>query len=481
MAKSDKIRSKFPAMITYIVAVVVMLAGLLLPLGTKALFEGNFNFKNMPVLQLTSAVDALLRPFGYRLKFSFGAALTDSFSYGLSIFGINLDIGAILFLVYTAITVIALGMIIPICLLNRQKDSPRKIAVITELVALSVLLVMALLEGAKNTVTSDWNLGVLIPLAVLFIVLAVQSIIYYGGSGVIKTVTVIISALAVVVVIWNIGVIIPPLASPIGWLVGLMQGGRPFATAAGLYSLDGYSYVGTDLIYMLVTDASSLILAGNIGHTIINFVALALVAVVCVNLFLNVLGLGKSTNRFMVWANLVRYVLEFLLIAALIGSVFWMMGNFGLLLYVLTALTLAQLIIAISRLTLYGKKYPSERKVKRKAEAAAAETAVAVAPVAAAPVVAAPVTEKTIVYRVNTIYNGPSDEFINKLSTEEKVEFARVFLERSTGRLSGVPDYVVGGNNAKFFSSIFVYLARVRDHVSDALMNKLYQEVNLLA
>ena len=60
------------------------------------------------------------------------------------------------------------------------------------------------------------------------------------------------------------------------------------------------------------------------------------------------------------------------------------------------------------------------------------------------------------------------------------MEFARVFLERRAGNLSAIPDYIIGDDNSKFFSAIFIYFARVRDIVSDGLMNKLYEEVHLM-
>lgn len=79
---------------------------------------------------------------------------------------------------------------------------------------------------------------------------------------------------------------------------------------------------------------------------------------------------------------------------------------------------------------------------------------------------------------VKTVYNGPIDSFIRKLSDEEKVEFAHVFFERSENRLSNIPEYAVGGNNSRFFSAVFIYYPHVRKLVSDGLMQKLYEEIN---
>ena len=60
------------------------------------------------------------------------------------------------------------------------------------------------------------------------------------------------------------------------------------------------------------------------------------------------------------------------------------------------------------------------------------------------------------------------------------MEFARNFLGVRQPKLQVLPEYVVGGNNEKFFSSVFIYLAKIRDLVSDGLMNKFYDEVNMM-
>lgn len=91
-----------------------------------------------------------------------------------------------------------------------------------------------------------------------------------------------------------------------------------------------------------------------------------------------------------------------------------------------------------------------------------------------------PVIEQTRVYKVNTLYQGPTDEFMKKLTNDEKVEFSMAFIERSKGSIGNVPDYVIGGDNRKFFSAVFIYLGRIRGLVSDNLLNKMYKELNML-
>ena len=78
------------------------------------------------------------------------------------------------------------------------------------------------------------------------------------------------------------------------------------------------------------------------------------------------------------------------------------------------------------------------------------------------------------------IVGESSDDFLKKLSNEEKLEFTRTFIEKTNGNLGSVPEYVIGGNNRKFFSSVFIYLGRLRGMISDNLLNKMYQELNML-
>ena len=84
------------------------------------------------------------------------------------------------------------------------------------------------------------------------------------------------------------------------------------------------------------------------------------------------------------------------------------------------------------------------------------------------------------VYTIDTIYAGPTDDFIHKLSNDERIEFAKTFIEKVRGNLGTIPDYVVGGNNKKFFSGVFIYLGRIRGMISDSLLNKMFKELNLL-
>ena len=54
------------------------------------------------------------------------------------------------------------------------------------------------------------------------------------------------------------------------------------------------------------------------------------------------------------------------------------------------------------------------------------------------------------------------------------------FIEKGKGNIGNIPEYVIGGNNKKFFSAVFIYLGRIRSMISDGLLNKMYKELNMM-
>lgn len=75
------------------------------------------------------------------------------------------------------------------------------------------------------------------------------------------------------------------------------------------------------------------------------------------------------------------------------------------------------------------------------------------------------------------IYGGATDEFMDTLTDNEKVEFVELFLKKSKGTVNGVPDYQIDGDNSDFFPAVFVHINRYRNIVSDALMTKMYKQL----
>lgn len=97
-----------------------------------------------------------------------------------------------------------------------------------------------------------------------------------------------------------------------------------------------------------------------------------------------------------------------------------------------------------------------------------------------APVVeplSAPLEEPEEPTRTVYIYGGATDEFMETLTDNEKVEFVELFIKKSKGTVNGVPDYAIDGDNADFFPAVFVHINRYRNIVSDALMTKMYKQL----
>lgn len=181
--------------------------------------------------------------------------------------------------------------------------------------------------------------------------------------------------------------------------------------------------------------------------------------------------------------------------------------------YILLAVALIQLIIASVRCGVYKPAKKAESSYTGVAPVAYVDDTVAanapvpqqqpayaqpqqpayVQPVYLQPVYAAPAApaaaaqpapqahQGEVVYTAKEVYHGPSDSFIARLSESEKIEFSKLFLEKINGPYANVPDYVVGGDNKDFFTSIFIYLGKFRSLISDGLMNKIYNELNLLS
>ena len=77
------------------------------------------------------------------------------------------------------------------------------------------------------------------------------------------------------------------------------------------------------------------------------------------------------------------------------------------------------------------------------------------------------------------IYNGPTDEFLDTLTTEEKIEFSKAFIDKTKGALPAkMPEYEIGGSNDDFFPAIFINLGRFRAMLSSSLLRKIYKYLN---
>lgn len=510
---------KWVALATYAIALLCLLAGLLVPLAPVPL-KGNFGVSNMLIMQAFAALGA----FGLKLPFA-----PDTFVYSyaadVKLFGVipAFDLGAALILLYVLICVIALVGLIPVAAGSKFKRTSIKAASFIEIlgaIAAGLLILVQLGQFATGTgLWSSWAYAPVIACGGCVLMLIIQGFADKKGSGVCKFILFLLSVAAV------FSALFASIAqSVLGGVLGKLP---PVIGNYSLYSNDGTAVFGVSLISALFTGNFNSIFTGEILGKVLTGVVLALSILVVINAVLDLMGLGKTTKLYMLVANIIRYVLQLILVVLFVAFTFIVksasLGFFG---YVLAVVALLQFIINLVRLLIFSSKKKkaakqksksaatvvvagdattenadaNEEKRDRKAEKRAAKEAKKAEKAAAkaaknqpveeaeaeetetAAAEAAPIVHKNddpTVYVVEPTYEGPVDDFIKKLTNAERIEFAYCFIEKNL-ILPNVPEYVVGGNNQKFFASVFIYWARISNRVSDGLMNKLYEQGNIM-
>jgi len=513
MGKDVKKPAKWVALVTYAIALLCLLAGLLVPLAPVSL-KGNFVANNMLIMQAFAALGA----FGLNIPFA-----PDTFVYSyagdVKLFGAipAFDIGAVLVLLYVLVCVAALIGLIPVIASKKHSPTALKTASVIEVLGAIVAGLLVLVQLGQFAVgVSSWQSWAFAPVIAFggcVLMLFIQSVAYRKGSGVIKFILLLLSVVAVFSAVF---------ANVANAQLGKITGNLPaFLKDYSLYSGADGAVFGANILSALFAGSFGTLLSAAAGlEKALLIIVLVLSLLVIINAVLDLMGLGKTTKKFMLIANLVRYILElvlvilFIVFALVLKNKGITLGVFG---YVLALAALLQFIINLIRLLTFKpakKRKPAEKPVTseteteeepvvdkkaqkraakeaKKAEKAAKKSAVA-EPVeetpaeteetAAAEAEVAPIVQKNTdptVYNVEPMYNGPVDDFIKKLTNAERIEFAYCFLEKNIV-LPNVPDYIVGGNNSKFFASVFIYYARIHDRVSDGLMNKLYEQGNMM-
>lgn len=524
---TKKAPNKIAVLITYVIAFLCMAVGLFLPMGTEQGLTAFGGKEAMLGLQLLAAIDAAVPSLNLTLGNLLGVPFT-YVSAPLTFGTFTLDFGAIIAVLYGVVFVAGLVALIPVIVNSVSKKSAKNTALAAasfiEVIA-SVLLLALVLFRLNYVLNYGDGIGAFNCLALIvafggtLLMLIVQSFIYKKGSGVAKFIFVLLSAIALLVCVFDITAVIPPLADSLNGLPGVIGFG-----SLGLY--------GEVTAISLINGFCAGTLSFEVEATKLVLIIAALAAgiLVILNLVIDVMGLGKKTNKFMLISNVVRYGLELIAVILTIVMSIVVKETLGLYAIVLAVLAVIALIIDIIRLAVYCKKAKTakaesaepvaaeatseqpaeekketkkERKAREKAEREAAKKAAAEQKAAQAAAAAeakqaekaekadknpaqneeavATATEEPVANLYTPlIYDGPVDDFINKLSNEQKIEFARMFIEHQHGKLPGVPDYVVSGQNEKFFSSVFIYMARIREHISDGLMNALYKQANMM-
>lgn len=494
--------SKWAALVTYVIALVCLLLGFLVPLG-----EAEVITDNMLVMQLMDALSKAT--LGVLPIPAWGATLSSGYSIKVNYFGMfEYNVGALLVVLYAVVTVAALIGLIPVIASKKKSGTALKTASLIECIAIIPLLSLVLMQ----TYLGQFAYALLIAFGGTLLTLIVQAFVYKKGSGLIKFILFLLSAIATLFCVFNVAQYIPVLKD-LELLGGLTSGlyGGEVEGAAGIAAL-------------LTGDFAAILGNGEVTVMIINIATLAASVLILLNLLLDVFGLGKKTRKFMLISNLVRYSLEVVAVLLIFIMTFFTEGatQLGLLMIALLAIAILQLVINIIRLVAFGKHRKKDKKPVKKDELTEDETAegeedkkesgkklskkeqkrlakeeikavkekeaeekkaakeqAAEEKKAAKEQKNAPAVEEHA-QAGYLVYNGPTDTFINKLTNAEKTEFFNVFLERNVVSIPNIPQYVPGGKNEKFFSAVFIYFGKIRDYVSDGLLNKLYEQINIM-
>lgn len=473
------------ALITYAIALVCLLAGLFVPLN-----GAGFSVQAMIALQLPAALNSIV-PLDFLQASATNYPLL--YSYDLTLGGFTLDIGALLILLYALVTLCGIIALIPAIVNTVKRGGKKNIALnaasfieICASVVLALVLFFELGDALSDgTVANFTCYALLIAFGGAWLMLALQALRYKKSSGAIKFLLMLISLITVIFALYNVENLFPFMASGLEAIKSEQLG-------TGL--------IGDGSAMEYVAEFIAAPLAANPALATLQITVIAVTYLTIANFLLDVMGLGKTTNYFMLVANLVRYALEFVLAIIIIILPFCMDGyTLGLFAIVLAASALISFLINLGRTLSYKKKEAadedlfdgeenlfaddkSQKPVKVKEKPAPVIPAATAVPEPVKLKTAEPASEPSKgSFYAPMIYYGPTDEFIRSLNNDLKIEFSRVFLERKSNPLTFIPDYVVGGKNDKFFNSVFIYYGRICEFVSDELMNAIYKQANIMS
>jgi hypothetical protein len=491
--------NKLTIVSTYIIALICLWAGLLVPVyGTGGELADRMLLFYIPdtvniIVGRTIISGSWVKPFME--------------VYDKTVFGFNINLIAYMLAIYAAFTVLGIPMIIPVILGNKKKKTSLVFAGIVEIPAALALMLYSVFSAAGTAKLTD-NFGVFIALGGVILMLAIQCVASKHGLGVYKVIMFILSTLAMVA-LFDITVLMTFLTTPIANLATLLKSSVGFVnTTIGFYYISDY---------VLNIQNIGQLIAGMDGlQKAFTFLAMLTALLVTLNMIIDTFALGvgakydkkgnekhnHASKRF----ELVRYLLQ--LIIAILTVIFAMVAKetIGIYMYVVVLISLLEFVGAVIRLAKKVSEYydyeeetvPARSNVQLAEEQPLYETTTqqVYTEVAPEPAVATAETltkaqirqmrreekqrrkaERQAANGGAPLYDGPTDSFIETLDDSEKIEFQQVFLNKSKGNVSCLPDYKVGEDNQGFFDSFFIYLGTLQKSVSDSLLQKVYQRV----
>ncbi|MDE7086653.1 MAG: hypothetical protein K2O67_00495, partial [Clostridia bacterium] len=356
---------KITVVITYLIALVCLLAGLLAPLyqfGNEALANEE--------LGLTGYM--MIRHVPHMLNKVFMTEIVPAeIPWFTNVVAQNLDFfSSLVGILYTLLCMVALIMFIPVCVGNKDKRTSANCALVMEIIALVVLLsyiayyafFLVLLGVVAWT---DYN--ILIAFGGTLVIAIVQSITTKGSIGVSKTAAILFSALAVIALV-DITLFAPFLADPMNSLSAAIGSGEKANFVGGLLSGVPGSDIGLFGIASLFSVGAVFeALSGATLLLVLYVLWMAVAILTVVNMVVDVIGLGtgrkfeengkpcknSGSNIF----ALVRYSLAFVLTVAIIIFAIVLEGiTAGVYLYLLAIVLFLEIMNAMGRTIAANKR-----------------------------------------------------------------------------------------------------------------------------
>ena len=525
---NSKKPNKYLLLVTYLIAVVCLLLGLFLP------FWGD---KEILALQLPAALNATAN----RTLISVGNDL--ALKYPISLFGtsVRTDMMGVFALLYTVVTLFSLVLLIPVGI-STKKGTPTasvlmRIAETAAVLVTSLYVVIALQQQCTSIDLGEglkyFSYGIAVAYLGNLLALAIQNIACKKVRGIVNTIVVILALIAVVA-LYNLTKFISALGNlplaPV--LVGMAEeigaDGISFVTAL----FDGSLFNSLSVLPDVKNKALYCIIAAVALIVIVNYIIDVIFYSTNTKKVGRIFNIARYVLQLVVAICLIitvlicKYKIGIMLIVIAAIAVVQALINLPYLIKELKKsengepaepatqeeganaigteeLTTVQELQPVAEPVLmesneqYDQPQPQPIPVDEDGwdEPLSMEALQDVEPTIEPDVAPVPRQSsaperssyntyspevKTQVYTINTIYGGPVDDFMRKLTNDEKIEFAMTFIEKSKGNIGNIPDYVIGGNNRLFFSCVFIYLGRIRGLISDGLLNKMYKELNLL-
>ncbi len=462
MSTNSSSKTKFASMVTYILALVVMIAVLFVPL-----FEGN----TMLISMLPSALAKIgldLAALGVKLPAFFAADF-----YFISAFPINLSAWAIIaYIVFVVFGIIAL---LPICIANRYKKTANVFAYLIQVFAmltLGLFLFDRMYYFSVNGFAMA-QLGYLIAIVFGFVWLTtlIQCFANKGATGIAKIILFILSAASV------IGLCISP-----NFLYFVEVKNIAAVIKASDFFLGDYNGMH------FILDPIALFTASPISIT--NILAMASVVFVLLNFVIEIIGMATTSYKGAKVFNLIRYILTLCLLGATAIMAAVDKQPIGILLYVIMIIVFLQIVVSIIRM------FTGKAKIVEAVEEAE-ETVEETDEDETYALPLTPAEENGWYENVDSAYTPANDlataapmvdtnvyendAFLKTLTPAEKREFMLTFIEKRRGNFYYLPEYNMGGDNKEFFQTLFVnYLSKLMDLISPELLNKIYKHLNML-